>query len=315
MCGFFRLAGFCRPLAGPHGTGYTESLRGPPDACCGPPLAVVSRFPRLLTRTPPPEDTSLMDFRVDLDVFRGPLDLLLYLVRKHEVEIVEIPIATITDQYLEYLAVLEQLDCNAVGDFLAMASTLIEIKSQQVLPRSDEVADDLEDPREELVRRLLEYKKFRDAASMLEERSRRWQQHYGRLGSDLPTRDRNLAEEPIREVELWDLVSAFGRIIRDSVLSKPSNIVYDDTPIHVYMARIYARLQARGQLAFSDLFDHGMHKSTMVGIFLAVLELARHGRVRVEQNDLFSQIWLLPCRDSSEPLDLSNVDNYDHSQS
>jgi len=255
-----------------------------------------------------------MDFRVDLDIFRGPLDLLLYLVRKHEVEIVEIPISTITDQYLEYLGVLEQLDCNAVGDFLAMASTLIEIKSQQVLPRGDEVSDDLEDPREELVRRLLEYKKFRDAASMLEERSRRWQQHYGRLGSDLPARDRNLAEEPIREVELWDLVSAFGRIIRDSVLSKPSNIVYDDTPIHVYMARIYARLQERGQLAFSDLFDPGMHKSTMVGIFLAVLELARHGQVRMDQNDLFGQIWLLPCRDLSEPLDLSNVDSYDHSR-
>ena len=114
----------------------------------------------------------MIDFRIDLNVFRGPLDLLLYLVRKHEVEIVDIPIATITDQYLEYLAVIEQLDVDAVGDFLAMASLLIEIKSQQVLPRSDEVEDELDDPRQELVRRLLEYKKYRDAASILEERSR-----------------------------------------------------------------------------------------------------------------------------------------------
>src|SRR3990172_1434982 len=113
-----------------------------------------------------------MDFRVDLDIFRGPLDLLLYLVRKHEVEIVDIPISEITEQYLGYLEVLERMDCNAVGDFLAVASTLIEIKSREVLPRSDEVDDDLEDPREELVRRLLEYKKYRDAATMLEERSR-----------------------------------------------------------------------------------------------------------------------------------------------
>ena len=119
-----------------------------------------------------------MDFRVDLNVFRGPLDLLLYLVRKHEVEIVDIPIAMITDQYLGYLAVLEQLDVNAVGDFLAMAAWLIEIKSQQVLPRSDEVQEELEDPRQELVRRLLEYKQYRDAASMLEECGRAWQQHY-----------------------------------------------------------------------------------------------------------------------------------------
>jgi segregation and condensation protein A len=255
-----------------------------------------------------------MHFRVDLDVFRGPLDLLLYLVRKHELEIVDIPIATITDQYLEYLAVLEQLDVNAVGDFLAMASTLIEIKSQQVLPRSDEVEDELEDPRKELVRRLLEYKKYRDAASVLEERSRWWQQRYRRLGSDLPPRERNLADQPIREVELWDLVSAFGRIIRDTESAKPSSIVYDDTPIHVYMARIYARLQQRGQLAFSQLFERHMHKSTLVGIFLAVLELVRHTQVRVEQNELFGEIWLLPRGEIDRPLDLSDVDNYDHAQ-
>ena len=184
-----------------------------------------------------------MDFHVDLNIFRGPLDLLLYLVRKHEVEIVDIPISLITDQYLEYLAVLEQLDVGAVGDFLAMASLLIEIKSQQVLPRADEVEEELEDPRQELVRRLLEYKQYRDAASILDERSRAWQQHYPRVAGDLPPRQRNLAEEPIHEVELWDLVSAFGRIIRENVAAKPSNIVYDDTPIHVHMARILAQLE------------------------------------------------------------------------
>jgi segregation and condensation protein A len=254
-----------------------------------------------------------MGFRVDLDIFRGPLDLLLYLVRKQEVEIVDIPIATITDQYLDYLSVLEQLDCDAVGDFLAMASTLVEIKSQQVLPRADEVQDELNDPREELVRRLLEYKKYRDAASILEERSRQWQQRFARQSCDLVVRERNLAEEPIREVELWDLVSAFGRIIRDSVSAQPSNIVYDDTPIHVYMSRIHARLQNEGHLAFSVLFDPGMHKSTLVSMFLAILELVRHGHVRLDQNDLFGEIWLLLRSDASGPLDLSNVDNYDHS--
>ena len=176
-----------------------------------------------------------MDFRVDLNVFRGPLDLLLYLVRKHEVDILDIPIALIAEQYLAHLAVLEQMNVNAVGDFLALAAWLIEIKSQQVLPRSDEVQEELEDPRQELVQRLLEYKRYRDAASMLEERTRAWQDHYSRLSSDLPQYPRNPAEEPIREVELWDLVSAFGRIIRENVATRPSNIVYDDTPIHVYM--------------------------------------------------------------------------------
>lgn len=256
-----------------------------------------------------------MDFRVDLEIFRGPLDLLLYLVRKHEVQIVDIPIAMITEQYIEYLTVLEQLDVDGVGDFLAMASWLMEIKSQQVLPRAGEVEDELDDPRQELVRRLLEYKQYRDAASVLEERGRSWQQRFPRLASDLPQRQRNLAEEPIREVELWDLVSAFGRIIRDTESARPSSIVYDDTPIHVYMQRIHARLKRQGQLAFSELFDPSMHKSTLVGIFLAVLELVRHAQVRVEQNELFGEIWLLPRSDSSGPLDLSNVDNYDHAGS
>ncbi len=255
------------------------------------------------------------DFRVDLNVFRGPLDLLLYLVRKQELEIVEIPIATIADQYLEYLALLRELDVDAVGDFLALASTLIEIKSQHVLPRGDEVQDDLEDPRQELVHRLLEYKKFRDAASILEERSRQWQQYFPRLASDLPLRERDLSEEPIQEVELWDLVSAFARILRNTELSKPSNIVYDETPIHVYMGRILERLREHGRLAFGTLFEPGMHKSTLIGIFLAVLELVRHQQVQVHQNALFGEIWLILRPGCTEAVDLSRVDNYDHTPS
>ena len=254
----------------------------------------------------------MIDFRVDLNVFRGPLDLLLYLVRKHEVEITDIPIAAITDQYLQYLSVLEQLDVNAVGDFLAVASLLIEIKSQQVLPRSDEVQEEMEDPRQELVVRLLEYKKYRDAAGILEERSRSWQQRYSRLSTDLPRHERDLAGEPIHEVELWDLVSAFSRIMRETEAAKPSSIVYDDTPIHVYMARIHARLLETGRLAFRDLFAASMHKSSLVGIFLAVLELVRHHHVRVEQNMLFGEVWIVPNLESTAPLDLSNVDEYEH---
>ncbi len=253
-----------------------------------------------------------MDFHVDLSVFRGPLDLLLYLVRKNEVEITDIPIARITDQYLAHLAVLEHLDVDAVGDFLAVAATLVEIKSQQVLPRADEVQDEVEDPRKELVQRLLEYKKYRDAASMLDERGRRWQERFPRLSSDLPPRERDLAEEPIREVELWDLVSAFGRIIRESEAGRPSNIVYDETPIHVYIGRIQQRLAERGHVAFSELFVPGMHKSSLVGIFLAVLELVRHRQVVLDQNKLFGEIWLIPRPDRDETLDLSQIDSYDH---
>jgi segregation and condensation protein A len=253
-----------------------------------------------------------MTFRIDLDIFRGPLDLLLYLVRKHEVEIVEIPIATITDQFLEHLAVVEHLDVNSVGDFLEMASTLIEIKSRLVLPRGGEEEEVVEDPRQDLVRRLLEYKQFKDAASMLEERSRAWQERFPRMASELAERGRNLADEPIQELELWDLVSAFGRIMRDYHVSTPSNIVYDDTPIHVHMSRINQRLRSEGRVAFGDLFEPGMHKSALIGMFLAVLELIRHHGVRAEQAELHTEIWLLAGEGTSDALDPSLADNYDH---
>ena len=253
-----------------------------------------------------------MAFRVDLDGFRGPLDLLLYLVRKHEVDVVDIPIAAITDQFLAHLSVLEQFDINAVGDFVAMASWLMEIKSRMVLPHDDEVEDHLDDPRQELVQKLLEYKKYKDAASMLEERGRDWQERFARAANDLPPRRRDLADEPIREVELWDLVSAFGRVMRDTQATKPSSIVYDDTPIHVYMERIHSRLRKEGQVAYSQLFDSSLHKSALIGVFLAILELVRHHHVRAEQTDLFGEIWVLLDPDGKDTLDFSQADSYDH---
>ena len=239
------------------------------------------------------------------------MDLLLYLVRKHEVEIVDIPIALITDQYLSYLAVLEQLDVNAVGDFLAMAAWLIEIKSQQVLPRSDEVEEELEDPRQELVARLLEYKRYRDAASMLEECGRGWQQRYPRLSGDLPRRER----EPGRGADPRGGALGPGQRLRaDHPRERGRQAVEHRLRRHAH-PRLHGadprRLVQRGQLAFSELFDAGMHKSALIGIFLAVLELVRHHRVRIEQNELFGEIWLLPDADCAQPLDLSDVDNYE----
>ncbi len=258
------------------------------------------------------EDFPLV-FRVDLDLYRGPLDLLLYLVRKHEVDLLDIPIAKIAEQYLEYLPTLEQLDVNAVGDFLELASTLIEIKSQMVLPRSEEEDGEIEDPRQELVQRLLEYKKYRDAASMLEEQSRQWQTRYSRLASDIPLQRRELADQPIHHVELWDLVGAFGRLLREQELARPANIVYDETPIEVYMLRIKQHLRGEGGVTISDLFSAGMHKSALIGVFLAILELVRHRHVRAEQHKLHGEIWVMPGDEFSKSLDSTDVDHYQQS--
>ncbi|MFO0868085.1 MAG: segregation/condensation protein A [Pirellulales bacterium] len=249
-----------------------------------------------------------MNFRVDLDIFRGPLDLLLYLVRKHELEIADIPIAVIAEQFMAYIEILEVIDINAVGDFLDMASTLVEIKSRLVLPHGGEETDELLDPRADLVQQLLEYKKFKDAASLLDDRSRDWQQHYARLVDDLPPRQPHLAEQPIQEAELWDLVSAFGRIIRESQVVPTANIVYDDTPIHVYMRRIHRMLAEEGRAAFSQLFAPGMHKSALIGVFLSILELARHHSVLTEQVEGHGEIWIRPGEGFDPQWNLADID-------
>jgi segregation and condensation protein A len=238
------------------------------------------------------------------------LDLLLYLVRKHEIDLSDIPIAAITRQYLDYLEVLQALDVDSVGDFVELASTLIEIKSRMVLPRGGEETGELEDPREELVQRLLEYKKYKDAASMLDEQGRAWQQRSPRLADDVGTRELSPAEQPIHEVELWDLVSAFGRMMRDQRATQPASIVYDETPIGVYMQRIHERLAERRRVAFSEMFAPGMHKSALIGMFLAILELVRHHSVRTEQHELHGEIWIVPGADFNREQDWSQVDDY-----
>ena len=243
----------------------------------------------------------MTDFHIDLTIYHGPLDLLLYLVRKHELDILNIPLSVITGQFIEYLEILKQIDINVAGDFIAMAGTLIEIKSYQVLPGMEEMEEEIEDPRKDLVRQLLAYKVHSDNAAELEERGRKWQQHYPRIADDLLIRRKNIAEEPIHEVELWDLVSAFGRIMRANAPQTQQDIVYDDTPITTHMKRIHYRLKREESIAFRGLFSPGQHKSTLIGIFLAMLELVRHKYARVYQENLFGEIKLTYCQGSRTP--------------
>lgn len=235
-----------------------------------------------------------MRFRVQLDAFAGPLDLLLYLVRRQELDVFDIPIATVADQYLEILAVIEELDVDAVGDFLEVATRLMEIKSRMLLPRQEEEpeAEAIADPRHDLVRRLLEYRQYKEAAGLLEERARQWQLRIPRKTNDLELGPLPPAERPIQDVELWDLVSAFTKVIRQKAPARISKIRYDDTPISVHMDRLLARLAQTDRLRFADLFEPDMHRSKLVGMFLAILELVRHGRIRAEQDELFADIWV-----------------------
>jgi segregation and condensation protein A len=253
-----------------------------------------------------------MNFRIQLDIFLGPVDLLMYLVRRHELEVIDVPIAKITDQYLTFLDIIGQIDVNAVAEFLEVASTLIELKSQQALPGEEEITEPLEDPRQDVVRRLLEYKQFRDAASVLEERGRAWRERYARRAFSSALRERKLDEQPIHEVELWDLVSAFGRVLKSRAGgSGPENIRYDETPIHVYMRQIGDRLLREEQIAFTELFAGDCRRPALVGMFLAVLELVRHQHARATQPELFGEIWIAPG-DEPLPTTLNIVGDYEH---
>ena len=246
-----------------------------------------------------------MSFRVDVDLYRGPLDLLLYLVRKHEVTITDIPIAKFTNDYLNYIALLEKLDFDAVGDFVEMASMLIEIKSRFVLPKVEEEEEPWEDPREGLVQRQLEYKKFKDAASILDERGRQFQQTYSRQANDLPPRTVTPSEQPIREVELWDLVSALGRVLELNDKPESSNIVYYDTPIQTHMQNIHTVLASEDRVSLTELLATSMNKPRVIGVFLAVLELVRHHSVEAEQPTPDGEIWLRRGTEFPSTLELA----------
>jgi len=229
----------------------------------------------------------LADYRVNLDIFAGPLDLLLYLVRKEEVDIYDIPIAKITDQYIRYIELLKSLDIDLAGDFLVMAATLMQIKSAMLLPRAepDQLQDDdLIDPRTELVRQLLEYKRFKDAANLLNAAADEHQERYARPGT-LVERLKPDAEPEvdIEQVSIWDLLEAFDTVCKAIGTVGDIRQIKDDTPIDLYQIEILHRLQTEGPMTFERIFESRTSRIVMIGLFLALLELIREKLIWAEQ--------------------------------
>jgi segregation and condensation protein A len=253
-----------------------------------------------------------MSFAIDLPIYAGPLDLLLYLVRREELEISDISMSRIVNQFCDSLEMLREIDLDDVGEFVEVASQLIELKAKHILPAEPDMAQDVEEllpdePASELVHRLVLYQRYRDVASMLDERSRMWQLRYARLTSDLPARRHDPTEQPIAELEVWDLVSAFGRILRARQPEPADNVIYDDTPIHIYMQRIHERILDEGRVELQSLFEPGYHKSTLVALFLASLELSRHYGVRTFQSDERGSLWLTAGDGFSQNLVIAQV--------
>jgi len=244
----------------------------------------------------------LADYRVNLDIFAGPMDLLLYLVRKEEVDIYDIPIAKITDQYLRYVEILKRLDMDLAGDFLVLAATLMEIKSAMLLPRAEPeqmAAEESGDPRAELIRQLLEYKKFKDAANLLGAAAERHQERFGRPTSLI---DRLVPDaEPeidMDQASIWDLLEAFDGVCKATGFHAGyTGHIQDDTPIDLYQIEVLHRLQTEGPLTFERIFDAKPNRLVMVGIFLALLELIRDKLVWAEQAENSPQIYVRSLTD------------------
>lgn len=244
------------------------------------------------------------DYRVKLDEFEGPLDLLLYLVRKNEVEIENIPVARITEQYLGFLEGIERIDIEVAGEFLVMAATLMEIKSRMLMPRPPEAAspaegasaaEPAEDPRAELVRQLLAYKRFRDAADALETRADEWSRRFPSARAAIDD-DRVRAaidaaadDVEIEDLELLDLVQAFARISETVNFERlgEHKVKYDDTPVELHAEDIVDSLRrqtapdetgAPREIDFVTIFK-GRSRGEMIGLFLALLHLLRKREV------------------------------------
>jgi segregation and condensation protein A len=241
-----------------------------------------------------------MEYQVHLDAFRGPLDLLLFLVKRQEVDIRDIPIARVAEQFLEYLRVIELIDVELAGEFLVMAAALMEIKSSMLLPRGSAAGEDEVDPRQELVRQLLEYRQFKDAAALLDLQAERQLSRVARHPEGPPSAP-DPAVQPVRTVELWDLVSAFGRLMRETLSLQPQQIVVDETPIQVYEDQIIGLLTAQPVLPFTAVFTPPRSRGRLVGLFLAILELIKTRRIVAEQPEGFGEMWFRVAAENTTP--------------
>ena len=238
-----------------------------------------------------PFESTLEAYPVRLENFEGPLDLLLHLIRQHQVNVYDIPIATITGQYLEYLEVMQELNLDIAGDFLVMAATLIHIKSRLLLPRPapEQAAEDEEDPRDALVRRLVAHQQFKAAAEMLHERetvrSAQWTRSETRLAEIAGE-----APEPELEVDLFSLMSAFKAVLNRAKQRPQVVLPGEHLSIEARIEQLLSRLSTTEACGFEELFDDVATRPELVVTFLALLEMIRLKAIRVYQTGPFGDI-------------------------
>ena len=235
------------------------------------------------------EQTEL-PYQVRIENFEGPLDLLLHLIKKSEINIYDIPVALIANQYLEYIEAMKSLNLNVAGDFLVMAATLLQIKSKMLLPPDEAVQDEEDgpDPREELVRRLLEYKAYKEAARQLDGQEQQWREMFTR--EQAAPEPINPEEMPLENVSLFDLVDALQGILDRNPGKRLIEIIPDNLTVRERMNVILELLEGNDSVSFVDLFEPASHRLIVIVTFLAMLELIRLRVARVFQAETFGPI-------------------------
>lgn len=233
-----------------------------------------------------------MTYKVKLHIFDGPLDLLLFLIKKEKIEITDIPISSITEQYLEYLELMKMLDLDVAGEFLVMAATLMHIKSKMLLPPEEKEAEEAEeeDPREELVRKLLEYKKYKDAAQRLQQMKESAKEVFLRKGEG--PRGKIFSEDGTEyfEASLFDLITSFRKALTDVPKEAFHQVVKNEFTVSDKIHTIYHMLAKEPKIYFSKLFSEAKSKNEVIVIFLAILELMKAREVLAVQKDLYGEI-------------------------
>lgn len=241
-----------------------------------------------------------MSYKVRLEIFEGPLDLLLHLIKKEEVDISDIPISKIAGQYLEYLELMKMLDLNIAGEFIVMAATLMHIKSKMLLPKVEgEEELEEEDPRAELVKRLLEYKKFKEVAGELFYMEKCQKDVFSRQISENTKITKE--DDVYFEASLFDLISTFNKVMKEIPKETFYRVIKDEFTVEEKMHDIFHILVKAPSIYFTELFKKAKNKMEIITTFLAVLELIRLKEIIIRQSQAFGEIELMQNKDLMEP--------------
>jgi len=224
-----------------------------------------------------------MDYQVKIEIFEGPMDLLLHLIQKDDLDIYDIHIGQITEAYLGYIDLMKDLNLNVAGDFLVMAASLMQIKAKTLLPKETTEGEEGPDPRTELIQRLVEYQKFKEVSRMLGQKLETQKDVLYR-GAPIFNKD-----DQILEISLDKLLDAFSEVLK-TAQTEVRDILIEEIPVEVRIREVLDSLEAKSYLTFSDLFPEGTSHHLLVVTFLALLELIRLQQVRVTQADNFSEI-------------------------